>query len=70
MTETERQKKQLFRIYITDTAKNINDSVSNIFGGKILKERFYDMINPKEEETRTPEEIIEKISEKLNRLAG
>lgn len=72
MVEKERQIEIGFKTYVTDSLKYINESVSNVFGGKVMKERFFDMVNPEEEkeETREPEEIIENISKKLDRLAG
>lgn len=72
MVEKERQIEIGFKTYVTDSLKYINESVSNVFGGKVMKERFFDIVSPEEEkeETREPEEIIENISKKLDRLAG
>ena len=53
---------EAYRFYVTDALK--------VIGG--LNLRFYDIINVKEpvkkEETRTPEEIINRLKEKLNEL--
>ena len=70
MTEKERQKELTFKIYATDTLKHINESIANVFGGKVMKLRFADMIKdqPEGEEERTPEEIINNISSKLEKM--
>lgn len=69
MTEKERQKEYAFKVYMTDSVKNINESVANMFGGRVMKLRFADMIkDQKAEETKTPEEIINNISSKLEKM--
>lgn len=35
-----------------------------------MKSRYYDLIHPKPEETRTPEEIIGNMKEKIARIGG
>lgn len=54
----ERKKEELYRNYVTDALKVIGN----------LNIRYADLFKP--EETRTAEEIISGISDKLNRLGG
>lgn len=56
-------------IYITDTLKVINENVSEICGGKVIIERYFDKVEPKTE-TRTSAEIIEQIKSGLEQLNG
>lgn len=59
-------------MYITDSLKYINDSVTSFFGGKSPSRRFADALKQasrqQPEETRTAEEIVSSISKKLERL--
>lgn len=64
------QEEKLFKIYVTDGLKNINDSVSNFLGGRVLKERYYDITNKKtvEDPEKAAEEIKSRIVDKLSAL--
>lgn len=55
-------------IYITESLKAIvsNTAHSAIKNGIIVKKSFYDIIKPKKEETRSAEEIINKIKKEVN----
>lgn len=66
------QEEKLFKIYVTDGLKNINEPIANFFGGMVFKERYYDMTNRKEIEDpkETAEEIINRIASKLAALEG
>ncbi len=44
----------IYRIYMTDAIKAMGES-------KCLTVRYYDIINPKDEETKTAEEIVDDI---------
>lgn len=70
MVEEERAKDRAYRLYMADTAHFINCSISNLLGGQMLRHRFSELITPQKEETRTSEEIIDHISDKLNNMAG
>lgn len=59
------QEEKLYKVYITDGVKNINEPIANFFGGKVFKERYYDMMNKKE--VNDPEETAEEIK---NRIVG
>ena len=60
-----------FRIYVADALQAIAQNTSGLTAkGLYLKERFFDIINPAPEETRTPEEIINQMTEKLRKIGG
>lgn len=50
--------------------KNINDSVANFAGGSVMKVTYEDLLNPKPKETRTADEIIEDIGNRLDKLGA
>lgn len=66
------QEEKLFKIYVTDGLKNINEPIANFFGGMVFKERYYDMTNRKgiEDPKETAEEIKNRIVSKLAALEG
>ena len=53
-----------YRIYSAEMLRYLNKSLGN----DLIS--FMDILRPPKEETRTPEQIISGISEKLNRLGG
>ena len=64
------QREMAYRIYVTDCLKNISENaatVSKMNGGegRYINTRFYDVLNPKPEETRTGAEIIADLRRKL-----
>ena len=48
-------REEIYRIYVTDSLKVIGQ----------LDQRYFDMIQPPKQETRTAEEIIDNITNKL-----
>lgn len=66
----ERILNKAYRVYVTDALKLIAENTAKFSGGGYLKTRYYDVINPQPEETRTPEEIISGIKTKLARIGG
>ena len=56
-TATQQAKDTAYRVYVTDCLKLITENTGNIS----LKSRYYDIIHPKKEDTRTGEEIVEDI---------
>ena len=60
--------KRLYERYVTDGIYAISKTVSHAFSGTSLVERFEDIINPPKEETRTADEIITKITDKLKAM--
>ena len=57
----------MYRFYIATAAQNINKILADTFAGSYLKLSYYDILHPKEE-TRTADEIISGIKEKLKGL--
>lgn len=63
-TEEKRHKDSLM-YYITDALMCISENTANgAYGGKVMSKRFYDLINYREE-TRTAQDIINSIRNKL-----
>lgn len=66
-------KKQLqekaYRMYVTDSLKSISENTSRHSGGSYMKSRYYDTVNPKPPETRTPEEIISHMKDKIRKIS-
>lgn len=56
----EHDREEAYRIYVTDALKLM---------GK-LNLRYFDMVSPGVEETRTSEEIVDSISAKLKKAGG
>lgn len=54
-----------YRVYVTDALKMIGENTARYAGGGYLKVRFADLIDPKPAETRTPEQIIEHMKQKI-----
>lgn len=61
------QEEKLFRIYLTDGIKAITETLTalNRGNGATLNKRFYELLEPHKEETRTSEEIKSTILKKL-----
>lgn len=59
-----------YRIYVTDSLKMISENTSKYAGGSSFSTRYYDLIKKPIAETRTSEEIIGGIKNKLNLLEG
>lgn len=69
----EKQYEQAYRIYTTDSLKIIAENTAKFGGGRTLTVRYAELIGlaePEKEETRTSEEIIGGISDKLRKLGG
>ena len=67
----QRQNEQsAFRNYMAICAFNINEIVAKRYGGAYMTTKYHDLVNPPKEETRTSEEVISGIKEKLNALGG
>lgn len=51
----------MYRVYVTDALMATVNNTSRYAGGTTIKDRYFDMVSPQKEETRTAEEIIEHI---------
>lgn len=67
-----KQERRAFEIYVSDRVKAINDSVASVFGGSTSASRYIDVLerimDARPEDSRTAEQIISSISDKLERL--
>ena len=57
------------RVYMTDCARIVTENTAKSCNdGKYLSVRYHDIIDPPPEDTRTPQEIINNICNKLDNL--
>lgn len=67
------QREEAYRIYISDGLRFISENTTHSAfecGGKYLNLRYYDLIYPAKQDTRTAEDIIDHIKQGLGRLGG
>lgn len=57
---------EAFRFYVTDCLQIMAENTAKFAGGRYMTMRFADIVDPPKEDTRTPEEIIEKIKKGLD----
>ena len=55
---------------MSEALKNINESVANSFTGRYMQKSYIELLHPKQEETRTAEEIIQNIKDGLDELGA
>lgn len=52
---------ETYRVYVTDSLRTISENTARFGGGAVTKLRYYDVIHPNEEDTRTGDEIAADI---------
>lgn len=62
------QQEKLYKSYITDALRLITENTAKAYGGSYMKIRYSEMIVPQKEETRTADEVIWNLKNKLERL--
>ena len=62
------QQEKAYKVYVTDALRIITENTAKANGGSYLQARYADMIEPRKEETRTANEVIIDLKEKLRRL--
>lgn len=62
------QQEKAYQVYVTDALYIITENTAKANGGRYLQARYAEMIEPKEEEKRTANEVIIDLKEKLRRL--
>ena len=62
------QKDMAYRFFITDELYYLNNNVVNMTGGSKMQKRFYEILYPPKEDTRTADEIITNIKNKLREI--
>lgn len=55
---------------MTDALKAVAENTAKYAGGSYIKARYIEIISPPPEETRTGEEIIAQMKEKLGQIGG
>jgi metal-dependent amidase/aminoacylase/carboxypeptidase family protein len=61
-------KEMAYQSYIADCLKAIADNTANMYGGTTIRLRYADLISNEKPETRTEEEVINDIKEKLRAI--
>ena len=52
---------EAYRLYVTDALNVIAFNTANAYGGKTMSKRYADIIDPKPEDNRTAEQIIDSV---------
>ena len=63
-----KQEKKQFRLYVASCVQNVNAILAEQLGGKYMSVSYAEIIEPAKIETRTSEEIIENIRQKLQNI--
>lgn len=58
-------KDEAYRIYVSECLRMTTENTANLSRGTYMKAKYADLIKPKQEETRTAEQIITSIKAKL-----
>lgn len=66
----ERSKITAYRVYTAEALRIMTENTAKYVGGGYMKQKYYDIINPKSEETRTGQEIIDMIKNKIANIGG
>ena len=63
-----------YRIYVTDSLQAIANNTGHMGGGTSVTKRYYEIFDqirhPRKIETRTSEEVIRSLKEKMEKLKG
>ena len=62
------QYEKAYKFYVTDALRLITENTAKANGGRYLQARYVEYVEPIKEETRTAEEVITSLKEKLRRL--
>ena len=57
----EKAKTEAYRIYVTDALRVVAENTARFASGNYIKARYADMIEPKKQDNRTGDEIVEDI---------
>lgn len=60
------QEEKATRIYYGECLRSISINTAKFVGGSFVEKKLSDILNPKKEDERTAEEIIESIRKKIN----
>ena len=59
-----------YRAYVTDSIKIACENTAKFAGGSYMNRRYIDIVNPPPEETRTADDIIGLMRQKLLLIGG
>lgn len=62
------QKDAAWRLYVAETLRCISESSAKYAGGPYMPVKWADILNPPQEETRTPEEVVEYMKNRLKEV--
>lgn len=62
------QQEEAYKCYVTDALRLITENTAKACGGNYIQARYADLIAPRKEESRTANEVIIDLKEKLRRL--
>lgn len=66
----EQSKVAAYRVYTAEALRIMTENTAKYAGGGYMKQKYSDMVNPKPEETRTGQEIIEMMKQKIADIGG
>lgn len=59
------QEERAIKIYYGECLRTISENTAKIGGGSYIEIKLHDLLNPKQEDNRTKDEIVEGIRKKL-----
>lgn len=66
----QRNEQLVLSSYMAECLRVITENTAKFGGGSYISAHYYDLINPKPDEKRTPEEIINGFKENLAKMRG
>lgn len=57
-----------YRVYVTDALRVLTENTAKISGGGYIQRRYVELVEPRKEETRSGDEIIEHMKNVLGKL--
>lgn len=66
----ERSKVTAYRVYTAEALRIMTENTAKYAGGGYMKQKYSDMVNPKPEEARTGQEIIDMMKNKIAKIGG
>lgn len=68
---SQQQDEKAYRVYMSDAVMTLTETVAKSFGGKYIGHRYIDFVEPpKQEKTRSSEEIIEDVRSTIAAIGG
>lgn len=59
-----------WRLYVAECVRMVTESTAKYAGGPYMTAKWADIVNPKPVETRTPEQVIEQVMNRLKEVSG